>query len=866
MVPKYTGFEGWIKGLPDSGRFPAGGLSSDNDAPYIPPATTTLIHPDMKLPPFRSALVLLLDIGLAAVCALHIPALEHRARAPLEPSAENGAVVLYRITDSSAAGDLRQGDRLISWNGEALTIPATVELFSDRGNIGDPVSVTVERSGREIQTVMHLIPAMTGIAMIITLLTGIVTWCAGVFILLARPRDRTAAVLHWCMISMAVVVVIGFEGLVPGNILGYASSALFFVSYAAIASTFFLFTTLFPRPKAGRSIWKLLLTYPPVIALTGLMLYHHWRAIVLPSVEEFAAYRVWFDVFHVVLLLYVAGGLANLGHSLAHAASSEERRKIRWLLWGLTLGVSPFLLLTVLPQALGVPAVLQEAYTLGFLALIPVAFAISIARHHLLDIDLVISRTTAYAVVIGIAVAVYALIVGATAGIIGSRPGLLPAVAAVAIALLFEPLRKRAQRLVDRRFFRVRYNYRMVQRTLTEQIRLAFDLPALARSFLDSLEGVMPLERSGVFAVEQPGNRAVAVDCRGFDGPDPCGFPPAVAHAWAHLRLPMAVDGAIEAGTPHVPAEIPFMNEHGIALVIPVLHGEQDVVGLVIVGPKKSARRFSQEDVDLLTAACTQAGLAIQRIRLQRALVLQQAERDRLADLNELKSDFVSSVSHELRTPLTSIRMFTELLQQARRKPDRQSIEYLAIIEGETDRLDRMVGTILDSARINRGLKEYTLTETDLAGVTRRVVQIMGYQLTTQGFRVDVRTGRHPLMIQADGDAVAQAIINLISNAIKYSADRKTLGVSVRKSGDHALCVVRDRGVGIGPEALPHIFEKFYRGADRQPGTRGVGLGLPLVRHIMEAHGGTVAVESVSGRGSTFTLAFPLFTHPKRKA
>jgi two-component system phosphate regulon sensor histidine kinase PhoR len=207
--------------------------------------------------------------------------------------------------------------------------------------------------------------------------------------------------------------------------------------------------------------------------------------------------------------------------------------------------------------------------------------------------------------------------------------------------------------------------------------------------------------------------------------------------------------------------------------------------------------------------------------------------------------------------------MFTELLRDARRKPDRRSSEYLGIIEGETERLDRMVGTILDSARIDRGLKEYTLTETDLIAVTRRVVQIMGYQLTTQGFRVDLRTGTRPLLIRADPDAVAQAIINLVSNAIKYSAERKYLGISVRKKAGHALCSVRDRGVGISPEALPHVFEKFYRSPDHQSRTRGVGLGLPLVHHIMEAHGGSVTAESIPGRGCTITLTFPL-SPPRR--
>jgi signal transduction histidine kinase len=817
----------------------------------------------MRLPPLRSLPALILDVALAVVCALHVPALQQRACAPLVFSADHGVVVVSRVIDLPAAGEVRTGDRLLGWNGAPVPIPAAVEFYTDRAYIGDTVVLTLDRAGHQVQTAVRLLPAMTAVSLIVTLFTGIITWLAGVFILLARPRDRTAVVLHWCMISMAVIVVAGFEGVVPGSILGYVGSVLFFLSYAGITSSFFLFTTLFPRAKPGPYRWKLLVACVPTFAVTGVMLFHHSQAIRLSSVGEFTAYRFWFDLFHVILLVSVGGGLLNLGHSLVHAASSEERRKIRWLLWGLTVGTAPFLLCTVLPQALGLPVVLHEAYTVGFLALIPIAFAISIARHRLLDIDLVISRTTAYAVVIGIVVGIYALLVGTTAAIIGSRPGVLPAIAAVIVALMFGPLRHKVQQIVDRRFFHVRYNYRQVERDFVEKIRAAFDIPALARIVLDSLESVMPVDRAGAFTLERPGNRLVAVDRRGFQEPDHSRWPAALADTCATLRLPMATDTALESGIPHASAEAHPLTTWGIALVVPLFSGEQDVVGVLMLGPKKSGQRFSQEDADLLGVMCAQAGLALQRIRLQHSLILRQGERDRLVELNELKSDFVSYVSHELRTPLTSIRMFTELLQDPHRKLDRQSLEYLGIIEGETERLDRMVGTILDSARIDRGLKEYSPVDTNLGDVARRAVQIMGYQLTTQGFRVEVRTGRHPLMIHADPDAVAQAIINLISNAIKYSAGRKFLGISVRKDGERALCLVRDRGVGIHPDALPHVFEKFYRAPGGPAGTRGVGLGLPLVRHIMDAHGGSVTAESVPGSGSTFTLAFPLVPQPK---
>jgi two-component system phosphate regulon sensor histidine kinase PhoR len=253
---------------------------------------------------------------------------------------------------------------------------------------------------------------------------------------------------------------------------------------------------------------------------------------------------------------------------------------------------------------------------------------------------------------------------------------------------------------------------------------------------------------------------------------------------------------------------------------------------------------------------------------LQQKLLLEHAESERLKELNELKSDFVSYVSHELRTPLTSIKMFAELLRTRQRKPDSKGMEYLRIIEGESDRLNHMVTTILDAARMDRDMNIYVFEDVDLVDAAKTALAAMRYQLDKQGFRVlflqklaprrRERTPGTTLMITADREATVQAITNLISNAIKYSGKKKHLKILILRDGKFALCRVQDKGVGISPEVLPHLFDKFYRDPTHSTRVQGIGLGLPLVHHIMQAHKGTVEVESVPGKGSTFTLSFPL--------
>jgi signal transduction histidine kinase len=299
-----------------------------------------------------------------------------------------------------------------------------------------------------------------------------------------------------------------------------------------------------------------------------------------------------------------------------------------------------------------------------------------------------------------------------------------------------------------------------------------------------------------------------------------------------------------------------------------LLSQHSEFLGFLVLGNKKSGARFSSEDVDLLGNICTQAGLTIERILLQQRLFIEQAEGERLKELNQLKSDFVSYVSHELRSPLTSIKMFSELLRGRPRRLDAKGREYARIIEGESDRLNHMVSTILDAAKMDKDMNIYEFKEVDLVKAAEDALAIMHYQLDKQGFQVKFsrtfssrgrsRKSATPLLITADLEATVQAITNLIANAIKYSGKKKYLKVSLLRDGRCALCRIQDKGVGISPEAIPHLFDKFYRDPTHSKHVQGVGLGLPLVQHIMQAHKGTVHVESVVGKGSTFTLSFPL--------
>ncbi|HET7292043.1 MAG TPA: HAMP domain-containing sensor histidine kinase [Vicinamibacteria bacterium] len=246
-------------------------------------------------------------------------------------------------------------------------------------------------------------------------------------------------------------------------------------------------------------------------------------------------------------------------------------------------------------------------------------------------------------------------------------------------------------------------------------------------------------------------------------------------------------------------------------------------------------------------------------VMLAGGLFLVYGNVQREMHLSRLKSDFVANVSHELKTPLALIRLFAETLELGRVPSDDKARQYYRVINKESQRLTQLINNILDFSRIEAGKKEYRFAPTDLARVVHEVVDAYRFQIEQQGFALELDVPEGLPEIAVDKEALGQALINLLNNAIKYSRDDKRIRIAVRVEKERVSICVADRGIGIEMSEQKKIFEKFYRAEDSLVhDTKGSGLGLSLVRHIMEAHGGSVQVESAPGSGSTFTLSLPI--------
>ncbi len=222
------------------------------------------------------------------------------------------------------------------------------------------------------------------------------------------------------------------------------------------------------------------------------------------------------------------------------------------------------------------------------------------------------------------------------------------------------------------------------------------------------------------------------------------------------------------------------------------------------------------------------------------------------------KADFVSNVSHELRTPLSLISMFAETLEMNRIKTEEKKKEYYSIISRESNRLGRIVNSILNFSKMEAGKRKFNFAEEDLNEIVIQIYQNYSYHLYNKGFDFEYEPGIEIPKVMVDREAVSEAVVNLIDNSVKYSTENKFIKITIGVENDFVFIEISDKGIGISNKDQKKVFDKFYRvSSGLIHTTKGTGLGLTLVKQIMDTHSGKIVLQSKSGEGSSFKLMFP---------
>ena len=301
----------------------------------------------------------------------------------------------------------------------------------------------------------------------------------------------------------------------------------------------------------------------------------------------------------------------------------------------------------------------------------------------------------------------------------------------------------------------------------------------------------------------------------------------------------------------------------GISFELPLAAASTSVLALLYLAVVFTYSDFRLEFIQPLAFNILYLYLAcLMSNRLALELRRQEQSKDEVANLGDFirrlekaKSEFVSMVSHELRTPLTSIHGFSEILTTKDMEPEKKQ-EFYRIILNESERLSRLINNLLNLSKIEAGIE----LSREMVNVADLVEEDMDFfQSQTDRHELKYLGNRQLPQVYGDQDRIHQVIKNLLSNAIKYSPEGGTVEVETGVEGKYVTITVADHGIGIPPDELPRIFERFRRVERTEAsGITGTGLGLAIVKHLVELHGGKITVRSELGEGSTFTVFIPI--------
>jgi len=803
-----------------------------------------------------------IDIILFLICCLSFYFIIQKAGLPFSISEKENSLIVANLSlhHKLFNNGITEGDVILSINDLKLNGREEVELLLDGKKIGELVELKLSYNGRIFYKRIALINYYQNFDVILYALTGLLFFIIGVFVLYKCAEMKSARIFHWASICTAIVIM-----MTPGNYsidfygMGFVIKFLFIFGYCLVPSIFVHFTYVFPNDEQKK--------YKPTSIFYGisLLLAAGLSTIFILTVTGSSSYWInnyirYFNIFRIFVIASILFAIFNFVSTYKRTEIEVEKKKLKWILYGFVIGPGTYLIFWVLPHLFFGQGLLPEGFVIILFTAVPITFTIAIVRYHLMNIDLIINRSVVYAFVIACLLAVYAITLTFIT-IILNQPltdRFSSIAAGIFVALLFQPLKIQVQKFVDKIFFRVQYDFRLAINQFFEEIKEINTIQSLAEKIIERTDKLIPVKKIGFFLLK-PDNRIKLIAHKYFDLLIGRSIRFEAEKLKTNLSLPVAVESKIESGIKIELADTKVFNRWGMCLVFPLKSAEGQIYAFIVLGEKKSGRKFAAEDVDLLNTVASRAAATFERIKLQEELIREHLESERLDELNKLKSFFVSRVSHDFKNPLTSIKIFSELLQGNKNLSEQTKKEYLKVIEGESDKLAILINNVLDFSKIEKDAKVYCFERTDLNEIVEDVLRSLQYQIKMNNFKIELDLCMNCGKIDADKIAVEEAIVNLMTNAIKYSKEIKKIRIITSANDKYISVAIEDQGIGISGEELKNIFEPFFRSKYKEAKkVSGTGLGLAIVKHIMDAHNGSIDVKSELNKGSCFTLNFPL--------
>lgn len=532
--------------------------------------------------------------------------------------------------------------------------------------------------------------------------------------------------------------------------------------------------------------------------------------------------------------------------------------QMRYLILGAGIFIAGMFIADLLLPALGIFEfnMLGPIFSIAFLGFT----AYAILRYQLMDIRVIIKRGISYALVI---ISVAIVFFGAEFIIekfFYTNDEVVDIVAAMVGAFAFSRFRSFFEDVTDRIFFRGDYDYSKAVQELGPLLNETIDLDKLLGSIREFLKRTVK-PTMAIFVFENDGDTA-----KGYDV-----FSDKASH-WSVQETTLMMEMA--SMLPRKPLYVQDVNSvpdaevyqaisnlgrrMGIAAIIP-LFSKEERASILFLGKKLSDEIFGPKDKGLLAVLSHQAGMAIENSRLYEKIRRYNEELERrvierteqVRNMYEMQSQFLTDISHELQTPIAIVQGNLELLDQEKAAAMKDAVRVIrTTIEG----MSRLVTNLLGIAKLNFSKNKFYKTPISVETLLEEAHGDCFILAKNKG--LDFSFLSEPLLISGDSHKLKEVLLNLLSNAFTHTSSGGSVFLGARQVGKYAEIVVTDTGSGIAPENLPHIFDRFYRINNEL--SRSNGIGLNICKQIIEAHDGTINVQSIEGKGSSFIICLPI--------
>lgn len=777
----------------------------------------------------RPALILACALGLV----LALAAYAHQWRHSELPDSFPVAALAYPVrTPAGLAGDPSQ----LRYLAESFP-PGTALVFT----AADGTACAVTTDLREGQT-----------ALVVTGISGLLFLWAAVAFFAPRALQPGVGGLFGVTFLYGLAIMVGGVFL-PREVISWVA-ALGLVQIACLAALPAVFLALalgFPRCACSRA-------RRPAIAAAWLLAaasfatqaaaYLRYAAAPTPArADIFAIARTAGDL---VLVTVTAVGVVVFALRARRLETLRERRQVRWLLWGFAIGAAPYVFLRTLPILMGFPAMAPPWADRVVELAIPLSFAGAVVWERFLDIDVIIRRSLLYGLLAAIMVLVYlagglafTLRFGAPQGV---EPWLPPALLGLVAGAAFLPVRRLLGSLIDRTFFKVAHDHERRLEILERDLAPLGEAAAIASCVRRSVEAALLPAACAVFVRGYSGST-------GDDGSGRRIAPPFDDDDTAWPVSPLLAPGTTSVPELETTAFPSALADAGWVIVQP-LDGRRRTVGAVAVGRRATGRHWVEQDLAFLAACGRLAGSHAERVALQRSLVAETLARERLAEIDRMKTEFLSQVAHDLRTPAAGIAWSARnLLDGLAGEPTEAQVAYLQAIAGAGAHLNRLVDNLLEISRLDRAAITVSCEPFAFPTAWRDAATMVAADAAAKRVTVTVVAGDVP-PARGDVHRVVEAALNILDNAVKYTAAGSEVTVTFAVEGDQVAAAVRDHGPGLRGQSPAVLFARFAQGVPSPHSARkGFGLGLHIAATLLELMGGSLDAADHPDGGAVFT-------------